>query len=219
MTDRILQALGAKDEHEALRLITQANEFMAQVKDTCGGRETYAETLAVMGPAIQLSREIGTLTAKTDSAEQLGTVLAWKSSHEELPKAQARLIELEESGRARDVAALVKEGMAPNSPENKHGGKLTLATAKFWETRPAAELAAFLEIAPRVIPGEARQERTEVATNGAGAAANAEGLAWEDIKPAKRAAMQKEDPELYAVLRNDWVSRGEPAPKPKSAAA
>lgn len=217
MTDRILKALGAKDEHEALRAIAEANEFMASVK-TATGRDTYAGALEVISNGVSLHREMALITEENESAKMLGTVLAYKSSHGALPPALAKVLELEEAGRARDVATLVKEGLAPNSPENKHGGKLTPATAKFWETRPAAELAAFLEIAPRVIPGEVRQERTDAKTNEVGAAADAEGKAWEDIKPAKRAAMQKEDPDLYRVLRDDWVKRGQPAPKPKTAA-
>lgn len=219
MTDRILKALGAKDEHEALRAIAEANEFMASVK-TATGRETYAGALEVIGNGVSLAREMALITEESESAKQLGTALAWKSSHGALPAATAKITELEEAGRARDVAGLIKEGLAPNSPDNKHGGKLTPATAKFWETRPAAELAAFLEIAPRVIPGEVRQERSgDAKLNEVGAAADSEGKAWEDIKPAKRAAMQKSDPELYKVLRDDWVKRGEPAPKAKTAAA
>ncbi len=219
MSDRILQALGVKDEHEALRVIAQANEFMAKVKDTCGGRETYEETLAVMTPAIQLTREIGVLTGKAETAEQLGVVLAWQSSHTELPKAQERLTELEETGRKRDISNLIAEGLKPNAPENKHGGKLTPASAKFWENEPAAKLEAFLAVAPRVIPGEVKQASTEAKTNDNGAAADADGNAYEDIKPAKRAAMQKEDPELYQALRADWVRRGQPAAASKKTTA
>ena len=44
---------------------------------------------------------------------------------------------------------------------------------------------------------------------------DADGKAYEDIKPAKRAEMQKEDPELYNALRNDWVRRGQPAASAK----
>lgn len=218
MTDRILKALGAVDEHEALRFVAEANEFMGKVKAVTGGT-TYEETLAVMEPAVKMSREMAAITEQTESASQLGTVLAWKSSHAELPKQQARVTELEEAGRQRDVQTLIKEGLAPNSPENKHGGKLTPATAKFWESRPAAELAAFLEIAPRVIPGEVKQAATETKPNASGAAADADGNAYEDIKPAKRAAMQKEDPELYQALRADWVRRGQPAAGAKKPSA
>jgi hypothetical protein len=210
MSDRLLKALGAVDEHEALRFIAEANEYMSKVKAVTGC-ETYEETLAVMTPAVAMSRELTAMTGKAESAEQLGTVLAWKSSHEELPKQQAKVTELEEAGRKRDISNLIAEGLKPNAPENKHGGKLTPASAKFWENEPAAKLEAFLAVAPRVIPGEVKQASMEAKTNDNGAAADADGHAYEDIKPAKRAEMQKEDPELYNALRNDWVRRGQPA--------
>src|SRR3954469_23364266 len=70
MSDRLLKALGAVDEHEALRFIAEANEYMAKVK-TVTGSETYEETLAVMTPAVAMSRELTAMTGKSESAEQL----------------------------------------------------------------------------------------------------------------------------------------------------
>jgi hypothetical protein len=213
MTDRILKALGATDELEALRIVAEANQFLADVKAATGD-ETFAGALTVIAGSIRASRELAKVTEKAAEGEQVGTVLAWKSSHDQLPAARAEIETLKEAGRKRDVADLITRGRAE--------GKLTPATAAFWETRNSSELEAFLACAPRVIPGdakapvEAKGGETKIAVNGA--LTDADGNAYEDIKPMKRAAMKSEDSELYNALRKDWETRGKP-PSTKSQAA
>ena len=94
MSDRIIKALGATDEHDALCKVSEASDFMTNLRASTG-RETYAESLELINNAISLSRELGKITEKGVSAEQLGTVLAWKSSHTQLPELSAKVTELE----------------------------------------------------------------------------------------------------------------------------
>src|SRR5687767_5445924 len=102
MTDRILEALGAQDEHEGLRLIEETSKFLASVKELTG-REQYAQSLPVIKSAISLSREVETITEKP-SVEALGVILAWKSANEQNPQLQARVDELEEEVRKNTVS-------------------------------------------------------------------------------------------------------------------
>ena len=216
MTDRILKALGATDEHEALRMVAEASEFMQNINQLTG-RETYAGSLEVIRNDNTLSHEILATTEKKNSAEALGTVLAWKSASVELPKAQERVNELEEAGRARDVAALIKSALSTAAPssENPHAGKLVPATAKFWETRAASELEAFLAVAPRVIPTAATPGAGATTSNATqvvnGRAADAQGRKYEEISASERASLKRSDSVLFNALREDWIAAGRPA--------
>lgn len=218
MTDRILKALGATDEHDALRMVAEAAEFMQGI-NALTGRDTYNGSLEFLRSATALTREVLAATDKKETSEALGVVLAFKASHEELPKVQTKVCELEEAGRQRDVAALIKAGLStqPPSAENPHAGKLVPATAKFWETRTAAELESFLAVAPRVIPTAATPGASNASTTSAsatvvnGRAADTKGRTYEQITPSERAALKKSDPDLFNALRTDWEAAGKPA--------
>jgi hypothetical protein len=213
MTDRILKLLGATDELDALRVIEEANKFLGDVK-AATGRETFDGSLEVMRSAVALSREIATITDKP-AEESLGVVMAWKSSHERLPAIEKDKSDLEEKVRAQDVAALIKAGLeTPRAGANEHAGKLTPATAKFWETKSAAELTAFLAIAPRVMPGEVKQAPpagpTVFSQNSQGRVATADGKVYEELLPMALQDLKKADRPLYDAMRSDWERVGKP---------
>jgi hypothetical protein len=214
MTDRILKLLGATDELDALRVIEEANKFLSDVKETTG-RESFAGSLEVMRGAISLSREIATITEKP-AEETLGVVMAWKSSHERLPAVETDKLALEEKVRVQDVAALIKAGLeTPRAGANEHAGKLTPATAKFWETKSASELQAFLAIAPRVMPGEVKQAPpagpTVFSQNPQGRVSTADGKVFEELLPMALQTLKKSDRPLYDAMRSDWERVGKPA--------
>lgn len=207
MSDKILEALGAKDEHEALRMIAEANQFLTDVKD-CTGRETFAASLGVIKSNASLASEIGKLTDKP-VAESLGVILAWKSSHEELPKLQEENTKLTEKNRVNEVAGLIAQGKAD--------GKLTPAMAKHFESKSADELRGFLAVAARVIPGDDKSQAKETTggsdaqTNEAGRVCDAQGRTYEQIPPAQRSDLKRSDKALFEALHSDWVKAGKPA--------
>lgn len=216
MTDRLLKALGAIDEHDALRAISQANEFMANVK-IATGRETFAESLDVISNSVALSREIGTITAKPD-AESIGVVLAWKMASEQNPGLQARVTELEEEGRSRDVDALIKMALSTEAPseENPYAGKLTKPLAakmrdEFKFTAP--QMKSFLDAKSRELPMPAKPgaQSPSAVKNAAGRVADSQGRTYENIPPSERVALKKADPDLFNALREDWQTAGSPA--------
>ncbi len=216
MTDKIFKALGATDEHDALRIIAEGNQFMADVK-AATGEETFVSAVSVIKAGVSLSRDLVAVTGKNSAAEQLGVVLAFKSSHEELPKANDKIKALEEDGRKRDVNALIKMALATEAPSelNPHAGKLTTATAKFWETRDAKELEAFLAVAPRVLPTQAKQatgnDGTPSTRNAAGRVVDSQGRTYEQIPSQQRVEQKKLDPEMFNAIRDSWIEAGRPA--------
>lgn len=208
MSDRILEALGAKDELEALRIIAEANQFLTDIKEATG-RETFAASLSVIRNSVSFSREIQATTEKGEQ-ESLGVVLAWKASHEQLPRVQEEVVKLSTAAKERDVENLCREGLAP-AGSGEHGGKLTPAMADYWRERKDPEaLAAFLKIAPRVIPAAAKQA-APVSPAADFVPALADGRKYEDIAPAERAKLKRNDAALYEAMHNDWLARGKPA--------
>lgn len=214
--DKLLEALGATDENDALRLLAEGNQFMEDVKQATG-RETFEGALSVLRSSVSFARDLEKQTEKT-TPEALGVVLAWKSAFEKLPAVEARVGELEETVRLKDVQALIAQGLQKPGPgASEHAGKLTQATAEFWKTQPVAQLRAFLAVAPRVMPTEASQPSVnpnsgspDLAKTHADAAFSTKK--YEDITPSERAEINRTDPILYAALREDWVARGEPPP-------
>jgi hypothetical protein len=212
MTDRILQALGARDELEALRIIEEANEFTTNLK-AATGREGFSGMLEIVRNAVGFQREIGNVTERTDKPQEcLGVVLAWKSSHDALPAAQSEVQRLTEQHNVPEVARLCKEGLAP-AGTGEHGGKLTPALAEYWTGRKdPVELEAFLKVAPRAIPAAARPPAKEPKSpDNSAVPAIADGRKYEELKPAERASLKKEDAPLYELMHSDWLARGKPA--------
>lgn len=216
MSDKILKALGATDEHDALRIIAEGNQFMADVK-AATGEETFVSALSVIKAGVGLSRDLVAVTGKNSAPEQFGVLLAFKASAEELPKVNDRVKALEEEGRKRDVSALIKMALDTGAPTelNPHAGKLVPATAKFWETRDAKELEAFLAVAPRVLPTQAKQavsnDGTPATRNAAGRVTDTKNRTYEQMPSQDRLDLKKSDPDLFNAIRDSWVEAGKPA--------
>lgn len=208
MSAALFEALGAENETQALRIVAEANQFLADIKAITKFERFDASTAAMRG-AFALAREIEKVTEKPTS-EAIGVVMAWKASADQLGPMAARSAELEETLRSRDVDALIEKGLQTPGPGcSEFAGKLTPATAGFWKSKTAEEVKAYLAIAPRVIPMMLKP--VEQPTASAGAAADANGQRWEDMKPTVLAALKKTDPTLHGALRSDWVARGKPS--------
>lgn len=196
----ILEALGADDESDALRIVAEANQFIGAMQ-TIAGTEALATVTEKVRQAHALARDVQAATDKPAN-EAIGVVLAWKAASEQLPQLAADLETAKESVRKQEVDQLLAEG--------KRAGKLTPATADFWATRSADELRAFLAVAPRVIPAVAKVA-ADAQPKSAPPTATADGQKYEALKPAEKARLKKSDPELFEALRNDWEERGKPA--------
>jgi len=213
--DKLLEALGATDENEALRMMAETNQFLQDVKEATG-RDSFDGARSVLRSAIPFAREIEKHTDKP-MTEAIGVVLAWKSSHDKLPAVEAKVTELEESIRVKDVMALIAQGLQKPGPgASEHAGKITPATAEYWKTRNVSEVRQYLAVAPRVLEMQQRPptgDPKESAHANTAASAAFSGRKYEDITPSERAELNETDPLLYNALRDDWIVRGEPAGK------
>jgi hypothetical protein len=215
MTNRILAALGATDELEALRLVAEAGEFMQSVHKVTGFT-TYTESLEVLKTNAGLSREVLAATEKP-AAEALGTVLAWKADAAKVPEMSTRIATLEEEGRTRDVDALINQALATDAPSdlNPHAGKLTKPQAAYLRDvlkLDATQMASYLGTKNRELPMPTKQGKAEIAaaTNGAGRICDTQNRTYEQIPTPERVALKKSDPDLFNAIRSDWEAAGKP---------
>jgi|GEM_PF-5404870 len=101
--------------------------------------------------------------------------------------------------------------------------KLTPATAKFYSDRfetaltagsdgaeVVADLKGFLTAAPRVVPVLQASTNGQPVTGGEGTPQH-NGKTFAQMKPAERSKLSQSDPELYALMRQEWVAAGKPA--------
>jgi hypothetical protein len=216
MTDRVIKALGANDEFEALRLVTEASEFM-QAVHAVTGVTTYAESLSALKLNADLTKQVLATTEKP-AAEALGVILAWKSDAAKVPELNARVSTLEEEGRTRDVDALIKMGLETGAPSdlNPHAGKLTKPQAEYLRDTlklNAQQLESYLKTKGREIPVPAKQGKAELTapTNTAGRVVDEQGRTYEQMPSTDRVAKKKADPDLFNMLRDDWIAAGKPA--------
>lgn len=182
------------------------------------GLQADAEESAVVAAVSRLNAMVAELrsVAAVDSAEALlGAVRGLVETAKQVPQLQAKLDEqskqLEDQKRAAIFAA------DANDPK---GRKLTPAMHGFWSERPVAELEAFLAVAPHIVvtaaaSAAASSQQPAASMSDPHASASAEpvkhnGKAWEDLKPAEKASLHDENPEVYEALKKSFVERGKP---------
>lgn len=101
---------------------------------------------------------------------------------------------------SRDRAALLAEG--------RDAGKLTPALEAHWAKKPVGELREYLSVAP-VIPAMVTQRKRQPSpkdnTRGGDTRSQAlkspDGKTWDEMKPAERAKLSQEFPEVYEAMR------------------
>jgi hypothetical protein len=140
---------------------------------------------------------IETTTGKT-GAEAVGVLQAWRTSHDALPAAQARLSELEAKSEEQEIDKIIASG--------KEAKKLTPdAEARIRDlyAKKDITLAGARVMVDTMLPLKAMASTTEQPriTNGSSTVAEADAKRWEEMKPMDRAALKRNDPEAYNALR------------------
>lgn len=135
--------------------------------------------------------ELVQLTDKATPGEALAVVRAWKSAAEELPKAQARVKELETETLAAERAEEIRKLVAAK--------KLTPAMVKWAETQTPEALRAFGEAAP-AIPALASDER-EASSGGSGPVLTHEGKTWAQLEPLEKHNLYLDNRPLYDAMK------------------
>lgn len=180
------------------------------------GAEEAAVLAAVTGMQTRLrSRdallgELRTLTGKQDEAEMLGAVRGMAEG-----AAQVVLLTQQNTALTKQVEDSERAALIAADAVDAKGRKLTPALAKHFETRSAAELRAFLEVAPHVVVvgGQpAKQPGASVTLEPGGAPPPAapvlfEGKKWEELTAMAKHNLHEENLEMYDALRADYIAR------------
>lgn len=147
MLNKILAALGAKDEAEALA-------FAEKVPGLITGAQA----------AIETADALCKVTGKP-LTEALAVVEAWRVGSEQVPVLHAKLAEYEatEKTRAEAAAKAERDALIVSALE---AGKLVVAQRTWAETQTADQLRAYLEAAPVVVPGAGKAPIAEPALAG-----------------------------------------------------
>jgi ATP-dependent Clp protease protease subunit len=136
-----------------------------------------------------------------------GVIEAGRAASAELPKAQARIAELEkateDAERASTIATLEAEK------------RLTPPLREFVASCSIETLRAFAKAAPVVVAESQHHEAEPGAAAAPSAPVTVDGKrAYEHLTGPERIALRESDRVTFDALRNDWISRGQPLSNP-----
>jgi len=139
--------------------------------------------------------------------EARGVIEAGRAASAELPKAQARIAELEkateDAERASTIATLEAEK------------RLTPPLREFVASCSIETLRAFAKAAPVVVAESQHHEAEPGAAAAPSAPVTVDGKrAYEHLTGPERIALRESDRVTFDALRNDWISRGQPLSNP-----
>lgn len=210
----------------AARRGMSAADVRALEADVFIGADAVAKGLADrvgnLSSAVTMARELATtrrskqamkavnkaLNLSEDSAEPVAVaaIEGLKAQAEHAKQLEAQLAKVESERAARE-AAEAEADRAKAIAEGDAKGVWTPATKALFSARSAAEIRAFVSVAPRVLPAKSegasgRDEQGEPPPS-----AHA-GKRWEDMSPLDRASLFKSNPDAYRAARDEAAARG-----------
>jgi ATP-dependent protease ClpP protease subunit len=155
--------------------------------------------------AAGMSSLLGVLGVSTVDAAR-GAIEAGRVASAELPKAQARVAELEKDAEDRERAAVIArlESERRITPAQRDG---------FCKAASIETLRAFAESAPVILAASQHREAPVSGATGPAAPVTHAGKAYEELTGPERISLRETDKEAFDGLRNDWLSRGQPISK------
>jgi hypothetical protein len=213
--EAILQALGAKDEADAIGKALEATKFAADLMTATGTRSLDDALASVRGSA-KLLGSLETLTGQKPDAA-LGVVTAWKGSHEQLPAAQAALADATGKLEGFELESMIAKAKLDKklTPDGETKFRASVKTGTF----NLKQGAAFLDMLHPVPALANAAVIVQPAVEGAGPAgaafADLTGKLYEDLSADQLANLRQRDggETAYQNLRSDWESRGKPKKK------
>jgi ATP-dependent protease ClpP protease subunit len=151
------------------------------------------------------------LTGKTGE-EAHGVVLAWKGSHEELPKVSASLEQMRAEKTEGDLVASLEKAKT----ESRHTPAREAAVRKLIEDKEVSAKGALAMIdAWGVIAAIANSRDGAQPAPAPTASGNAEatkhnGKTFAEMSPSERAELKKADKALHDQMRAEWIKAGRP---------
>lgn len=134
-------------------------------------------------------------TEEVEASAVAGRIRAAMVASRELPKAQAKIAELEAKIDGIERAAIVEEMRAKGQVNPAMESTLI-------PTMSIAQLKAFAASAPRLIPTPIAQPSANVVE-----LRDTNGKSWNEMRPAERAALKDKNPELYNAMRASSAKR------------
>lgn len=133
----------------------------------------------------------------------LGAVEAGRAASVELPKAQARIAEIEKTAEDGERASIVAKLESEK--------RLTPPLREFAATCSIETLRAFAKAAPVVVAESQHREAAPSASAGSAAPVTLDGKrSYEHLTGLERIALRDSDRATFDSLRNDWIARGQP---------
>jgi signal peptide peptidase SppA len=141
-------------------------------------------------------RELLKLTGAEDGDGALGTVKAWKGSHERVGQ-----LEADEKKRAADEEKREREQLVTAL---RASGKLSAdMEAELIPSMSVAQLRAFAKTAAPIVPAGKPAVEPTGASASSGRLVGPDGKTYEQLSNAERKALQRNSPELFAAMRDD----------------
>ena len=146
-------------------------------------------------------------TGRTSNEELLGAVRGLNETAAQAAQLRSRIDELEKATQDAARAQLIAADAA-----DPKGRKLTPATAKFFDGRPVAELKAFLEAAPHILPTSTDNAQPGVVSSASGdnppnQATQWNGKTWATMNAVEKHNLFVENREVYDQLLADHRQR------------
>lgn len=181
-----------------------------------------ADRVGNLSSAVTMARELATtrrskqamkavnkaLNLSEDSAEPVAVaaIEGLKAQAEHAKQLEAQLAKVESERAARE-AAEAEADRAKAIAEGDAKGVWTPATKALFASRSAAEIRAFVSVAPRVLPAKSETASGRDEQGEPPPSAHA-GKRWEDMSPLDRASLFKSNPDAYRAARDEAAARG-----------
>jgi len=197
--EQLLALLGVQTFAQAAASISAFSTFLDAAKQSTGKDKadealTELQARAARAPfAISIEKATG-----KSGDEAVGLIHAALASHAELPRAQARVAELEQQTQAHALDALFAK-----AKDEKRWTKAIEDSVRAAFTAKEVTLKGAEAWLANLTPVAALKQRQEAAPNQAGPASALKWneKSWDELKPSARAQLKRENPDLYAAMR------------------
>lgn len=197
--EQVEEELDEKDQR-IKELEAKIAELEAKLAELEAQKAEQDEAIEEIKKEVGIEQSNDAPTSRASVTALLGKLAGLKARARETDAIKARLADLEAKELAREIDALIAQGRA--------SGQITPANeAKLREKGPEF-IRAYLETAPRVVPGTVRQPAVQASASGIPV-----DKPYEELTIAQRTALAKTNPELFNSLRADWIQRNRPSAK------
>jgi hypothetical protein len=179
---------------------SEATTSINALKSAKGERDKLLEAVGAKS-ADEAVGLVKALSEKAALADASAKQLADNQAKAIADKKSAMILAASTPAKSRDV-----------DPSNPHAGKLTPALKGWAEASSIETLEGFLAGAPVVLVGDGVREPTHATGgNGGTVVLSHNGKTFAQMPPKARAELKKDNPELYASMRQTWIDSGSPA--------